>query len=413
MNTRLRRSIPLGFAAVFSVSFYAWGQLGGAQGIDVSYAGYLDESGVPLNDDAVDFVFSIFDAAGAVSPCDTVTVVGVDVTDGRFATVIEDIDESCVKRKDPHIEIAVNTAQAGAPTPLAGRQRVFPAVAAYTSGTGDFDSVGEIDTATLNVRGDAAVQTLSVTGDAVIGDDLTVTSITATDLFALYWGTGGQLRSDQGGSLELGNSNLNTPYIDFHGPGSASDFSVRLINIASGVLRLEGSSQVTGSSTVAGTTTSGATLNSNGSVSTYPQTLSRYTAVAPFTGSTPTRSWVSISEATLVAYCGDEDGCNITLMMLGYSAAELDEGAASRGPAHFHYAALNGSGRHAWRTAADVRGIDGDGTSTHAIVLFNTCFFTDGVYTVGSAAQSDNALGMGFMSYSGDYGAECRMTIDD
>lgn len=166
MQRSFHRSLPIGIAAVFSVSFFAWGQLGGTQGIDVPFSGYLQEGEGAMTDDAVDFVFTVYDSALAVAPCDTYTAADVVVTDGRFATVIEDVLEACVKRKDPHIEIAVDKDQTGTGSLLAGRQRIFPAIGAYTSGTGDFDSVGLVDAATLNVRGAATTNTLAVTGAA-------------------------------------------------------------------------------------------------------------------------------------------------------------------------------------------------------------------------------------------------------
>jgi hypothetical protein len=59
----------------------------------------------------------------------------------------------------------------------------------------------------------------------------------------LYWG-GSSLSSDQGGSIELGNSTSSggeSSYIDFHyGNGSSEDHNVRLINAADGVLACQG-----------------------------------------------------------------------------------------------------------------------------------------------------------------------------
>src|SRR5207302_9114764 len=62
---------------------------------------------------------------------------------------------------------------------------------------------------------------------------------------SLFWSTGSQLRTDQGGAMELGNSLSGsvTPYIDFHyGVGSDQDYNVRLINDANGQLSLYGGS---------------------------------------------------------------------------------------------------------------------------------------------------------------------------
>jgi hypothetical protein len=57
----------------------------------------------------------------------------------------------------------------------------------------------------------------------------------------LRWSTGGELRDDQGGSIELGGGDGTTPYVDFHADGSetGADFTTRLIASGSG-LRLQG-----------------------------------------------------------------------------------------------------------------------------------------------------------------------------
>ena len=68
-------------------------------------------------------------------------------------------------------------------------------------------------------------------------------------------GNGAGLTSDQGGSLELGNSLQpgSVPFIDFHyGTGAAHDFNVRLINDGDGKLTMSGSLNVTGAITANG-----------------------------------------------------------------------------------------------------------------------------------------------------------------
>lgn len=57
----------------------------------------------------------------------------------------------------------------------------------------------------------------------------------------VFWGTGAVLSSDQGGSIELGDSTSTgvMPYIDFHyGVGSTQDFNVRIQNVADGELKI-------------------------------------------------------------------------------------------------------------------------------------------------------------------------------
>ena len=64
----------------------------------------------------------------------------------------------------------------------------------------------------------------------------------------IYW-NGSMLKSDQGGSIELGGSNTRvgqgTPYIDFHLNGLLQDYNVRLINDASGRLTVQGKLRAT------------------------------------------------------------------------------------------------------------------------------------------------------------------------
>lgn len=69
---------------------------------------------------------------------------------------------------------------------------------------------------------------------------------------SLFWGTGAQLRTDQGGAIELGDSKsaTATPYINFHyGKGADENYNVRLINDADGQLTVNGNLNVTGSIT--------------------------------------------------------------------------------------------------------------------------------------------------------------------
>jgi hypothetical protein len=83
---------------------------------------------------------------------------------------------------------------------------------------------------------------------------LTVMPLVAGGNTVVFSPTGANLSAQQGGSLELGasdniaNTSSATPYIDFHyGVGAAQDFNVRLINDASGRLRVYGNLDVQGS----------------------------------------------------------------------------------------------------------------------------------------------------------------------
>jgi hypothetical protein len=185
-----RSNLPIALAGVFAVSFYAYGQLGGAQGIDLPYSGFLEENGGAVTDTAVDFTFRLFDAAGAGSPCDTVDVTDVVVADGRFALVLDGIAQACVVGKDLHVEVGVDLDQTGTPSFLAGRQRVFPALGALTSGPADFavagalsvtgaSQVGALTGTSITSTGAVGGATLSITGSAATGA-LSASSVTTT-----------------------------------------------------------------------------------------------------------------------------------------------------------------------------------------------------------------------------------------
>lgn len=87
---------------------------------------------------------------------------------------------------------------------------------------------------------------------------------------------GGMLHSDQGGSIELGNSSYTgvTPYIDFHfGNDSDESFNMRIINdgdrlltIPRGKLKINGAIEATGNATIGGALTASGKLTAGGDV---------------------------------------------------------------------------------------------------------------------------------------------------
>ena len=79
-------------------------------------------------------------------------------------------------------------------------------------------------------------ESLDVGGNASVAGGLTAST--------LGWGTGSQLTTEQGGSIELGGNNnvagSGTPFVDFHFTGKKEDYNVRLINDADHQLTITG-----------------------------------------------------------------------------------------------------------------------------------------------------------------------------
>jgi hypothetical protein len=150
-------SLLVAFAAVFAVSFMAYGQLGGPDGIQIPYQGRLENGGVPANGPH-DFRFSIYNDAVGGTSCDTFEVATL-VSAGAFAVNIGPVDEGCVRGRDVYLEIEVSADAAAGYSALDGRQRIYAATAASTSGTGDFA-----------VEGDLAVEGAATVGPAYIGE---------------------------------------------------------------------------------------------------------------------------------------------------------------------------------------------------------------------------------------------------
>lgn len=114
----------------------------------------------------------------------------------------------------------------------------------------------------LYVAGDSSTALNIFTRHSTLGLDVnqfvgigTATPRTALDVAgtvsaqSLQWGSDSQLTSDQGGSIELGDSTVSnsTPHLDFHyGVGVPQDYNVRLVNDAPGQLSLLGNFDISG-----------------------------------------------------------------------------------------------------------------------------------------------------------------------
>jgi hypothetical protein len=175
--------------AVLTSSYFAYAALGGTSGIRIPYSGVLEQNGVLVSGE-VDLTFGLWNAeSGGVSPCYSSGAIPTTLSSGRFAVVIGPVTpESCVAGKDVWLDVTVDTG--GGAVLLPGRQRIHPAVAAVSSGTGDFDVGGN-----LSVTGAAQLGTLTVAGATQLGlpdggtpttvnGDLTVTGNTILGLYS-------------------------------------------------------------------------------------------------------------------------------------------------------------------------------------------------------------------------------------
>lgn len=156
---RARVLASFALLAVFA-SLVAYAQLGGASGVVLPYVGHLEKDGVALDSlgAPVRFRFTIWNAPSGGAPCGGQHVEEAPVAEGRFAVEIGPVNESCVVAREVYLSVEVDEG-AGTFAPLQGRQRVVPALASSTSGTGDFHV-----SADLLVDGDGYASRLRLTG---------------------------------------------------------------------------------------------------------------------------------------------------------------------------------------------------------------------------------------------------------
>jgi len=130
----------------------------------------------------------------------------------------------------------------------------------------------------------------------------------------------------------------------------------------------------------------------------------------------------TLDAAKFAAYCGDEDGCNVTLRFKDFADAEdVQRIPASSGPHHVAYNPAVGGVRAAdfakpgSYTEAPGYALDGDGLQSNILRAWN-CFLTDAKFTPGTDTFTD-AAGSGFelLYYNADtfFKGTCELIIDD
>ena len=397
----------------------------------VPYHGYLERDGAALNT-PTDLRVGLFTSAAADTSCLEAGVDGCGVWADEFvATPVA----------AGHFSLALGSGAAlPASTFLTDQLYVGVAVG---DGAGSFAALSglqRIASVPYAVRGEEATDlnvasTLTVGGDADVGNDLTVgRDIEVIGDLGVGTATPDRALHVENGELRVrAGTNDDTPdiaqffaqnltqgvgigYRSIVAIGSNASQDLMLRPKGSGIVYLDGRAQVA------------STLNVNGTEQVYYSDLGKYVAVAPPSDQLRTRSYVSISETTLVSYCGDEDGCRITLRMRNWNDGQ---GPASQRTAvsvsmHFHYGEKVNGVRH-WRrevladpAAANgniILGVeaatDGDGAINH-VVRNHDCYFTDGFYPVGNSGPSnDGDVGMGLLNYFTSYTPTCELIIED
>jgi hypothetical protein len=170
--------------------------------------------------------------------------------------------------------------------------------------------------------------------------------------------------------------------------------------------------------TVEGGWSAGAILDigdSNGAPnqrSTYPVSINRYVVQAPDNSTSP--DTVPVDTEILNDYCGDEDGCWLSIYLRNHDGHDVMWGMTARhlslGPVVLDKQFFNLSDS----AGNNIFSTDNDNTVTHILQFGGGCFFTDGEYVNGIA--SDNEPGFGLLNGGGAWSSVdmiCVLIIED
>jgi len=116
----------------------------------------------------------------------------------------------------------------------------------------------------------------------------------------------------------------------------------------------------------------------------------------------------TIPKEILTALCGTADGCEVRLGMTRWDNANKTQTASAVN--RFYYSPADGHWRTNW--PRDTEGVIGDGSTTHAMSAWDTCFFTDGTYE-NYQDKSDKGTGMQLLVWNknNDPARTCELTI--
>jgi hypothetical protein len=115
-----------------------------------------------------------------------------------------------------------------------------------------------------------------------------------------------------------------------------------------------------------------------------------------------------IPQGVIDDYCGDPDGCAITLGMTRWD--NDTQTAAAHRTTHFFY----NTGNRFWRATNDAQGFDGSAGRQHIFTIYDMCYFTDGDYLARSDL-GDLGIGLNLLVWDGypNPNRTCELTIED
>lgn len=165
MRQRSVTHLVVAVATVFGASWLAYANLGGEEGVMLPYQGTLHSGGAAVNDE-VTLTFEVWTLVSGGDRC-LRQAKTFTPANGAFAVTLGPVNESCMKGNDLYLQILDPGGG-----PIGGRQRVHPAVAAVTSGRGDFHVTGALESASLTTGAlDASGKTRLTGGATVSGVD--------------------------------------------------------------------------------------------------------------------------------------------------------------------------------------------------------------------------------------------------
>lgn len=176
-NRRSTRQLVIGIvvlAVILSLAAYA--QLGGAAGVVLPYTGHLEIAGAPAEGD-LQLRVTLWDAPSEGNACPAQVETTTTARAGAFHVELGPLPEACVVGRPVYLAVEVDAGDGF--VALAGRQRIYPALSAYTSGGGDFVVEGALRAGDATLTGDLEARSATLTDrlhiasttDASLADD--------------------------------------------------------------------------------------------------------------------------------------------------------------------------------------------------------------------------------------------------